>query len=311
MYNQEIKERFFNECTSLGKEKGNYRTIMDAIGEYEEKIQRDLAEMQVEDAIEALRYADIGVYNSATSAQSMIKNYVTWCYENKVFDHVNNNLLLIKISDIDVSRYLARTLFKDEDELISEMQTVRRFDEGFTEGLILLFAWLGIEQKDALTIKIEDVNLKDRVIFARVYGKYIHFSEKIADVFKIYEKTKEGFRSAGGSFRPVYRDDSYDTYIRKYSPYSQLGEKPLTPARIRSSVGVISKLYVAQGKESRLWNGNVVASGALHRVYLLERSGVNVFSKKNKEAVIEAFAVKSKLHEILWMYKNYKKAFNL
>ena len=65
------------------------------------------------------------------------------------------------------------------------------------------------------------------------------------------------------------------------------------------------------GNSPRFTAGNVLASGALKRLYDLEQGGVDIFSIKNKDIVSETYRAKAKLYEILWLYKNYKKAFNL
>ena len=311
MYNQEIKEQFIAEHATGEKERFGWRSMFETIGEYESLVGKDLSEMSIPEVVEALKPAVIGTYGTAAGVQCMIKAYARWCVDNCPFLYPNKALSGLEIDDIDASEYYSKTIFTSEDELIFELESVRRFDEGFMEGLVLVLAWIGIEQKDVLSVNIRDVDLQERTIYVERLKKAVSFSERIADVLKVYEKTKVGSRSAGGTTRPVYRDDSYNTYVRKYSPKGQLGEKPLTPSRIRNAVGTINELYIAQGKPSRLWNGNIVASGALYRVRLLELSGVDVFSKKNKDAVVEAFGVKSKLHEVLWMYRNYKRAFNL
>lgn len=311
MYNQEIKEQFLQDYLATGKEKNGCRAMFETVGQFEAISGKDLAEMSKDEVVQALESVDIGTYSSAAGIQSVIKAYVKWCMDNFPSMHFDRSLDYLEISDIDVSGFYSKTIFQNEDELIFELESVRHFDEGFTEGIILVFAWLGIEQKNALSVKIEDVNLTDRTIYLRDSGKIISFSERIADVLKVYERTKVGYRSAGGRERPVYRDDSFGNYIRRYCPASHLGVRPFDPANIRKSINDINQLYVAQGKESRLWNGNVVASGALYRIHTLELSGVDVFSLKNKDLVIEAFGVKSKLYEIHWMYRNYKRAFNL
>lgn len=311
MYNREIKERFLSEYASGGKERTGCRAMFETFDEYERSLGKDLAEMSVDEMLHVLKFMIIGTYKTAADIQSRIKAYVRWCVQNCPQLQSNRMLLEVNIDDIDASSYFKKTIFKNEDDLIFELESVRRFDEGYTEGVVLLLAWIGIEQKDVLSIKKNDVDLHNRTIILNKHNSVIKFSNRIADVLRIYERTKEGSRPAGGSSRPVFRDDSFDIYIRKYCPRGRLGETPLTASVLRNSVGVINQLYISQGKESRLWNGNVIASGALYRVRELEKSGVDVFAFKNRELVIEAFGVSTKLYEIHWMYKNYKRAFNL
>ena len=82
-------------------------------------------------------------------------------------------------------------------------------------------------------------------------------------------------------------------------------------AQIEDAVYLLNKAYVEQGNNPKFTSGSIMYSGGLRRVYELEQQGVDVFSIKNKNAVIQAYRAKAKLYEILWLYKNYKKAFSL
>lgn len=309
MYNQEIKERFLAE--SLGnKNENTLRAKFDAIGIYEEQVGKDFAEMSMEEALTAMSEARTNTYGSAFSLLSLMRNYVKWCDDNVVFIGVNQSLVHLEIDDIDISKSLSELLFKNEMELMKELRSIREFEDGYTEAIILLLGWIGIEQKDVLSITSSDVDLQEKRVFLKKYDKFVSFSDNIAYAFSRYEKTKVGSRSSGGDSRLVYRDDSYDRFVRKYCAKGQLG-KDFTPTQVKHAVNKLNLAYVQNGNEPRFTGSNVVMSGALYRVMLLEKSGVDVFSIKNKNAVLDSFFVKAKLHEVLWLYKNYKRAFSL
>ena len=310
MYNQEIKERFLAEYTAGGRNENTCRSILELIGIYEEAIQVDIAEMSHNDAVEAVRGTKTGSYGSAAHVASLIKSYARWCKDSGALSNVNCALMSISVDDIDSSRHLSTLLFKSEDDLISEMRSVRPFDDGYFEVVVLLFAWLGIDTRTSMSIKIDDVNIEDKFIKIESDGRIVQFSDAVADVISVYAKTKVGTRAARGETRQVYRDNSYDRFIRKFCPPKQLG-KELTLSQVRSAISEMNQIYVEEGNESRLNTSNVMVSGALHRVWTLEQSGLDVFSVKNKSIVAEAFGLDAKPYEVLWLYKNYKAAFNL
>ena len=308
MYNQEIKERFIAEYD--GNRKNAVRPNFELISEYEEKYQKDLAEMSVDEAVDTISGLNIGTYKTAAGTQSFIKSYVNWCHQLGVFKNVNLDLCKIGLDDIDCSRRLRELLFRTEDELIKELNSVRPFDEGYPEAIATLLTWVGIKQTDIVSIRVSDVNLDKRWVYVPHIDLFAGFSEKIADIFKVYENTKVGYRSAGGDSRPVFRDDSYDRYVRKYLPKGKSSD-PYTSVQIKHITHHLNTIYVERGNPPKFTGSNVLMSGALYRVWQLEQRGVDVFSIKNKKEVASAFVVKANLYEILWLYKNYKKAFNL
>lgn len=308
MYNLEIKERFLAEYD--GNRKLSARPILELIGKHEEFLQKDLAEMSFDEAIDAIKNLDIGTYSTAFGVKTFIKSYVEWCNGLSLFKDINLGLCTIDVDDIDCSKRLGELAFKTEDELIKELGSVRPFDEGYPENIVTLLTWIGVKQNEIAAIRTSDVNLEKQWVYIRDRDIFASFSDKIADIFRIYEKTKVGSRSAGGDSRPVFRDDSHDVYVRKYLPKGKSSD-PLTSVQIKHIVHHLNSIYVDNGNPPRFTGSNILLSGALYRVWELEQRGVDVFSIKNKKMVSNAFVAKANLYEILWLYKNYKRAFSL
>lgn len=306
MYNPEVKERFLSEYE--GGRKVSASAHFESMSKYEELCGKDFAEMNESEAIEALKHIHIKTYGTAFGVLSFVRNYLKWCRENSAFDNLNNSLVSLTVDDIDISDELKTMLFASEDELIGAMRSVRPFDDGYYDVIVVLLVWLGIPQKQITSVKINDVNLSDNVIVFD--GMEIKFSDSIRDILSLYAKTKTGTRVQADTVRTVYRDDSYDTFVRKFSPPKQLGKK-LTNSQIEDAVYLLNKAYVERGNDPKFTAGGIMHSGGLRRVYELEKQGMDVFSIKNKNAVIQAYRAKAKLYEILWLYKNYKKAFSL
>lgn len=308
MYNREIKDRFLDEYD--GNRKLGARSILEKIGEHEEFLQKDLAEMSFDEVINAIKSLDIGTYSTAFGVKTFIKSYVEWCDRSTSFKNINLELCSIDVDDVDCSRRLSQLVFKNEDELIKELGSVRPFDEGYPETIATLLTWIGVKQSEIASIRMSDVNLEKQWVYVPDRDLFAKFSEKIADIFRVYEKTKIGYRASGGDSRPVFRDDSYDRFVRKYLPKGKSSD-PYTSVQIKHITHHLNTIYVEQGNPPKFTGSNVLMSGALYRVWQLEQRGVDIFSIKNKKEVANAFVVKANLYEILWLYKNYKKAFNL
>lgn len=307
MYNQEIKERFLSEYD--GGHKNSALLHFEAISEHEELCGKDLSEMQTHEAVEALQHINIKTYKTAFGVLSFVRSYVKWCDTNSIFKNPNIELASLTVDDIDISDELKKVLFCSEDELIRELNTIRPFDEGYPEAIVTLLTWIGIKQNDIASIRISDVNLEKQRVYVKADDLFISFSDKIAEIFRIYEKTKVGYRSAGGDSRPVFRDDSHDRYVRKYLPKGKSGD-PFTSVQVKHTIHHLNSIYVDRDNPPKFTGSNVLMSGALHRVWQLEQGGVDVFSIKNKKLVTDAFIAKANLYEILWLYRNYKRAFN-
>lgn len=308
MYNQEIKEQFLAEYD--GNRKLSARANFESIANYEELCQKDLAEMTFYEALEAIKNLDIGTYSTAFGIKTFIKSYVTWCHQYSKFKNTNLDLCSIDVDDVDCSRRIRELTFKSEDELIKELSSVRPFDEGYPEAIAILLTWIGVKQNEIASIRVSDVNLEKQWVYVPSSDLFVSFSDKIAEIFRVYEKTKVGYRSSGGDSRPVFRDDSYDRYVRKYLPKDKSSD-PYTSVQIKHITHHLNTIYVDRGNPPKFTGSNVLMSGALYRVWMLEQRGVDVFSIKNKKEVANAFVVKANLYEILWLYRNYKRAFNL
>lgn len=310
MYNQEIKEKFIKETTANWVKSNSCSAVFESIGIVEYDKQIDLAQMQISDAVLAISHCNISTYSTAFSAISTIRSYVKWCAKANCMSNINIDILNISIDDIDISDGLSKCLFKDESDLISSMRSVRTFNEGYYEVVAISLAWLGLDRAQILELKISDVDFENKTILTKD-DSVIPMSNAIYDVLHTYSRTKTAMRGIGNSFMDVYRDDSFGKFVRKFTPASKLGKKPLEKAQLHYSIYELNEAHKDNGGDTEFTISNVAMSGGLRRVYELEASGVDVFQSRNKELVVGAYRVKAKLHEILWLYRNYKRAFSL
>lgn len=311
MYNQGIKEKFIQELTANGKSVKSVSKFFEGIGKIEESKNMDIALMGKDDFLFSLQSVESLRYTSAYTRLDVARNYVKWCIKNNVFCDISTAAFSTKIDEIDISEALKDILFTSEQELIHALRTVREFDDGYYEVIAAMFAWYGISKQQMLDIKISDVDLDHGFIFVDELGYNVPISETSAEILRTYAGTKTATRVAGGSVvRTVYRNDSYDLFLRKFLPRSQLVSK-ITQKNLDDTMSIMNRAYINVTGASRLTISNILDSGALYRVRILEQDGVDVFNPKHKEEILKAYRKKAKLHEVLWQYRNYKKAFNL
>lgn len=310
MYNQEIKERFLRKYDPHGQS-GSYAWF-DAISVYEKTVDRDLAQMSLKEVIEALGRVNIGTYNTANSLKNFVRKYVLWCHETMAFDNVNLDTKSIKTADIDASRYLQNLWFSNEDDLLSKMKTVRDFDNGYYEVVVMIFAWIGIPQEKVLAIRKEDVDIQSRKITIPDTGEIFEFSDKFAEVISEYANTNIATRKYRGDPPFVYKYDKTGLFVCRFCFPGEEEDAELTDSKIVTAISKMNQAYEALSDHEGVFTyTNAQKCGAMNRVWQLERSGVDVFKMSNKGQLKSAFRLNSERREILWLYKNYKQAFSL
>lgn len=310
MYNQEIKEKFIKETTVNWVSVSSLEATFKNIGVIENKKQMDFAQMQYADAVEALCNAGSMTYLSCMTLLTSARRYIKWCSKNDVFDNVSQAIKEISVDDIDISHIMAGLIFKDEDSFVHATRSMRPFDEGYYEVAVFALIWLGLDLQQIIDLKISDVDFENRVVFinGRVFAT---MSDATYNILYTYNRTKSASRDSKYKPRTVYRDDSFDKFIRKFAAPTQLGVKPLEKPQVRTAINEINNEYKEKGNEPQFTPSNISISGGLRRVFELEESGVDVFQVRNKELVINAYRAEAKLYEILWMYRNYKRAISL
>lgn len=311
MYNEEIKLRFINEYAN---DQGLSPIIsrFESFCEYESAANKDISQMSVNEVSGIAKDQKIGTYSTALYFQSTVRAYVKWCHENGVFDYVNKDLFHFSTEDIDATDYLKSMWFRDEKDFLEKMRMVRPFDQGYYEVIIMVFAWIGVDQKLIFQITHNDIDFARRRISLRGGAECIQFSKDISEVLYVYENTESGIRPTRWGTVEVFREKLCDSFLTKFSPAKSLGEGVITNAQVGHTVSIMNLAYQDLGfTGSPFKYTNVFTSGALNRVWKLEQTGVDVYSVKNHRLVEAAFGAKIQRNHFLWLYGYYKKIFNL
>lgn len=207
---------------------------------------------------------------------------------------------------------MSRMFFRDEQDFLYSMRKVDAFDDLNNHVVALALAWLGLDVEEALAICESDIDFENRKIFDRFGVELVPwFSDGIADVLIQYRDTGSAIRQNATTTYEVVKDRTFDGFIKRVCPpgSKKMGD-PISPRQMVGAIGRMNDRYVALGYPPRLSTRNVLRCGGLHRVWLLEQQGIDVFDKKNAELVEVAYGF-AKYRVISWQYKYYKKAFNL
>lgn len=310
MYNPEVKERFLSEYTGNGSKSIEGR--FQALGESEQLLSKDIAEMSKMEAISAINKLEFIELSSAESILSAIKGYVRWCIDNKVFDNAAGGFLQVALSDIDPSVSMSKMFFRDEHDFLYSMRKVREFDELQNDVIALIFAWLGLSLDEALGIRDEDIDFEAQKIYDR-HGTVLvpWISNEISDILQQYQRMKSAIRQNGTTSYEVIKDLSHDGFIKRVCSANseRLGTK-IPPRQLVSAINKMNQKYVELGFKPRFSIQNAQRCGGLYRLWIMEQSGFAVDDKHNAGTVEEVYGSKQ-YRKILWQYKHYKRAFNL
>jgi len=316
MYNAEVKERFLSTI----EDEENAKTLLRHLKKFssaEEKKGKDIAQMDIYDAIEATQELGIMKPSTLKTVLTSTRKYAKWCTNEGIFSDCGSGFCDIKTADIEYSS--AKIFFLGEDDLLSSIKAVRDIENGEVEVPYLIFCWLGIDKKMIRTMKDSQVDLENRVIYS-TDGKVLvrDFSYKIRDVLMVYKKCRVSVKYYGGAPSESYKDMSVDTFLKHFFTEKVLKTgsdknigKPFSAGAIRGAVGRISADYEEKFGVSKLTPKNVETSGCLSRLLIAEiELGDDITAPKNRRLFdsIMKLTDKSRRNDYVSMYKKYKAA---
>lgn len=305
MFNQEIKEQFFSQPKKPEIKRG----FFERLSQSEESLGIDICQMSRSQAIEAIQRIgsyDIGTFNTYISAA---KAYAKWCYNSGLFPDAPYGILGVSALDINPQDFIRENIFLTEDELVNSIKTIVPIYEGYVEVIACIFAWLGID--DPLSIHDADVFIEGKKIVRNGIVVVDGFSDFVADFLTQYKRLKTSTRENGTTIYTVVKDRSHDTFIKQFcSVNSTKFGKKMDIRVVQTAINKLNQKYEEAGNSPRITYRNIMKSGSLSRLYQAERNGLDVFDKSNLK-VVEGFFYQTNYRSILWLYRNYKEAFNL
>lgn len=309
MYNQEIKERFLEESSkNIRYSTEGFRKVEEA----EIKAGKDIAEMTKEESLATLKSMGIIEDSSLRSFLSTFKNYAKWCQDNHVFESTPGGFMVLKSSEIDLSDGIRNTLLQSDLDLLTTLQLVREFNEGYPEPPALCLAWLGLKAKEIIALTDDDVDMERQTITVDSQVVVTGFPNAIAQVLQQYIDCKVSERDHRTGWRQVIKDYSTGMFLKKMLPRgSKEFGKPYGYSQITAAVSKLNAKLIDDGNPGRLKFDNVWNSGRYYKLWETEQSGVDVTKPANRPIVEEILHSSKSYYNAIRMYKAYKKAFGL
>lgn len=312
MYNQDIKERFLeHEKLSKSMHTGAIFSVFEKLSSAEEKIGKDIFQMSENEFVSAINELWYTEYGTIAVVVSDLRKYAQWCVSTGVFDTEPGYIVSTTPSDVDPTAAISRTFFRDEADFLATLSQLRDMSGGFSEVAMALLAWCGITAKEAYDLKDECVDLEAGVIRSNSGNILVSYiAPDIKEVLLQYRNTAEAPRSNGRSTYMVYRDNSADTFIRRfYTKNSAAKGTPVSYNQLTKALSNLTKQAESLGLSKQFTQLNLSRSGYLHRILELEQEGLDLSSYEGKRTVCD-LARGTDIYAILWQYRYYKKAFN-
>lgn len=237
MYNERQKIRFLDDVGLAETTRGWAITVFNSTEKLESEYDMDIARMTADDTGRALCYSSIMSASTFANRASFIIKYKKWCNDNGI------DSILISSKDIKMDltdsmrtsmiyspsqlRDITLEAFPDKDGLRSMAPAYRA---------MLWFAFAGIYDIDAATIKDSDVNFDARVV--NVNGRWYELHEySIKDIRSAIKVDAFDRRMSDGSIHTFRRADG-DTILRGRKLKRDISPERYVEKTLRSVVNV-------------------------------------------------------------------------
>ena len=312
MYNEEIKRKFLEEYDPGDKRKGEPERFLQKLERYETSAGKDAAQMSFEEAQQAVLSLKVGQVSTLRKMLATYRKYAEWCDAYGALPNTADGFIKLKTKDVDLSKSADGELFKDEDDFFGTLRQIYSFDDGVADVPYLALIWAGMKPKEVIELKDAEVDVENRVIYNHDGTVMIpNFSDAVHDVLVQYVQCKRATRGHHSGSKQVIKDMSVDTFLKKMlNPGSKDFGTNYNEDAMRNHIKYEymkhDDLSIKKLNTTDVWN-----SGRYYHLYIVEQSGVDVFSQENKGVVETVFRREKLYHNAIRMYKDYKKAFNL
>lgn len=308
MYNQEIKNKFIEECAVYESSAKRAKRLFKLSERFETELGKDLCAMTDEELVGPVECI-VGVRLGTQKVDmSVLKRYANWCIENGVDGACD---ALTRATGIDPDR-MKESSFSGPEHLNQKLNEVfSPVGDGKPDNLCRGYLWLaffGVDEADSVRIEDGHIDLRNRVI--RFEGRE----------YPIYEQADVVIRylCAANSF-------FYDFKRREVVIFRAEGRKILrgtgdSPTPNADSMRRMTNRRLAampSNDGSRLKYQGVRLSGVLYRMYLEEKeSGTYNIDHAVRDYYhdidsLPAGRITVKKNELATDYERWKIAFNM
>ena len=282
MFNQEIKEKYLEgkpEKTAV-----TVKNLLVAAESFEIKYGKDIAEFSAGEFSEFMCNCGFCEPDSVRTRQGAIASYADWyCNEMGIKGH---HIRRYSVSDFPFAKFFASVVTKTPEELVNKILQVYDADSAQPAMAALCLAWLGIDLKDAVLLKKEQVDTVHGKIYDQTGAVVVaQMPDIIREILDIYGKTYAAERTQNQTFT-VYADDC-GYFIKKMKTLESKKESgPISTKRMMAYILSLKDLFNGtERNDQTLTYANVLRSGNFYRLHQMAKSGVDVYSTKNADKV--------------------------
>lgn len=236
----------------------------------------------------------------------ILRNFYRWMKEQKI--RQDNPADIISYHDIDYALGCRMRYFKDYSAVLSVLNVVWTPDDGQATYPLTVFAWLGIPISDAPYIKKQDIDLRLGMINHPGQDCYHRMSAEMIDVLSRYD-----------TFSGAKRDNRI-TMLRNYGSPNFLYRLDMENREQQPDANAVIDVSMEFTKFKRCLKrrnitkkfiySDIVKSGALHRMYIMEKEG-EAYTNIEQKALQVLKIPEGFPGDLQIIYHAYKKAFEL
>lgn len=237
---------------------------------------------------EEARRASEGLANTERGTISnylgLIKNYVRWCEKHQVFQHIERGFYDINVPDIDPVPAFQAEFFRNEDDFLESLGSVRNLSEFRSDTMTAVLAWIGVSTDDIVTLSRKSFDLESRRVLRE-----------------------------DGSVMASWQSEGIHMVMQTVlsAPEPTIFGEPIKPRVIAAHLQGINRACQRKGLAPRFSYENIYRSGGVFRLWLAEQSGIDVLRAGNRSLMAQIYGGSKVHNRIAWQYELYKRAFNL
>ena len=305
MFNSEVKERYLE--TREGVSFSRARGLFEASQGLESFLGKDLAEFSTNELELFFGQGEFSEPDSIRTKQAAIAKYADWyCAQYPTTKHSVRDF---DLTEFPYSKYFGPTVTKTPEELCRKLLQVYSADSAQPAMAALCLAWLGIDLKDAVLLRKEQVDTVHGKIYDLTGGVIVsHMPDYIRDILDVYGKTYSAERTQNQKFT-VYADDCGYFIKKMVTANSEKKSGAISTKRMMAYILTLKDLYNGtEGNDQTLTYANVQRSGNFYRLHQMAKSGVDVRSNKNADKVRLCLGASKRNHkDNMLMYDAYLK----
>lgn len=268
MYNESQKKRFISSYTSSNKTATLITQIFNWFQPYEELWGKDLSQQETELLQPAINNMTGVRIKSTELVLIILKEYVKWCGRNGY--EISDGIFNVRIDTID----------KIQNQMVASPLHLKRVlndyfklpEEETVDVIYRVFLWMafaGLDDKDAIQVTAEDVDLNNLII--RFKGRN----------YELYKECREDFEKACSltDFYYEHREPYYTTRRNRASGNLIMRGIRSSSVDLKTIRPIINKRFSQKNKDDKQKSNRqfsyrkIYLSGIFFREYERERAG--------------------------------------